>query len=444
MQTHPTHTPAPAPLPADAVTRSMNEALGVSFRILHYVMLALAVVFLFSGWFNVREGEVAVRTRLGRLLGEPGEQVLDPGGPYFAWPAPLDEVVRVPTVVQRLSIDRTFWFDQPPQDQGKPIDQLAPGGGGLVPAKDGSLLTGDQNLVHGKWTALYQIRREDAADFVQNVSTLEHADRIVRFATEQAIVGITASTSADDFVRGQIDRSAARRFLQRTLDSLHSGITVTELLLSQPTPPLAVRQAFLEVSQAESEKAEKIEAAEREWSRIHKEVAGAACEALVLAIDEYEQARREGDVQHTALLERVIDEMLEGQPLREAMGPWLAAEADPHLRRQIVALAGDDRVSGTASQIIHQARSYRTQVVTRIKAEADRFTRLLPKYQEHPRLVLDRLWSDARQAILSGDVETIYLPDDQTKTLLLEFNPDPAVRRRREQEQYKLRVEGNR
>lgn len=83
-------------------------------------------------------------------------------------------------------------------------------------------------------------------------------------------------------------------------------------------------------------------------------------------------------------------------------------------------------------------------MVTRIKAEADRFTRLLPKYQEHPRLVLDRLWSDARQAILSGDVETIYLPDDQTKTLLLEFNPDPAVRRRREQEQYKLRVEGNR
>ncbi len=68
----------------DPGARSLAEALTVCFGLLKIVMALLIVAFLFSGAFNVNEGEVAVRLRFGRLQGAPGQQVIEPGGPNFA------------------------------------------------------------------------------------------------------------------------------------------------------------------------------------------------------------------------------------------------------------------------------------------------------------------------------------------------------------------------
>ena len=312
MIQHTMQTPPQDEGPLDAASQSLGEAFATGFAILRYAMIAMATAFLFSGWSNISEGEVAVRCRFGKLLGEPGRQVLKPGGPYFAWPMPIDEVIRVPTTVQRLSLDESFWFEVPPEQRGRKLDELTLQRAGLVPGKDGSLITGDQNIVHAKWTVMYQVQPENAAAFVRNITTAAKAERVVRCAAEQAIVQITARTAADEFIRGQIDRAAARRAIQQVLNRLDAGITITEVLLNHPTPPLAVRQAFLEVSQAESEKAQKIEAAEREWSKVHNEAAGPGHRALNLAIDAYEQYRRQGDPAAVELVEQAIDRLLDG------------------------------------------------------------------------------------------------------------------------------------
>src|SRR5687768_7765630 len=51
----------------DPANRSLAEALRLSFAILFIIMIALVVLFLFSGVYKVNENEVAVVLRFGEL-----------------------------------------------------------------------------------------------------------------------------------------------------------------------------------------------------------------------------------------------------------------------------------------------------------------------------------------------------------------------------------------
>ena len=52
-------------------------------------------------------------------------------------------------------------------------------------------------------------------------------------------------------------------------------------------------------------------------------------------------------------------------------------------------------------------------MVARIRSDADYFNSLLPQYRRNPRIVQNRLWQDAKERILTGDIETMYLPPGQ-------------------------------
>jgi regulator of protease activity HflC (stomatin/prohibitin superfamily) len=91
-------------------------------------------------------------------------------------------------------------------------------------------------------------------------------------------------------------------------------------------------------------------------------------------------------------------------------------------------------IGGEVAQAINGAKTYRTQVVERVKADAETFARLLPQYEKTPRIILSRLWEDARERILTGDVETFYTVPGQ---LELQLNRDPAIQQERQKQQVK-------
>ena len=428
----------------DAATRSLHRALRLSFGVLRLAMLVFVVLFAVSGVFSVNEGEVAVRLRFGRVAAYDGESILEPGGPYFAWPAPIDEVVRVSTTVERLELDRSFWFEMGSGDALKPLDEIRPRAGGLAPGRDGSLLTGDQNIVHARWSVSYRVRTADAAFYLANVGGREHADRLVRYAAEAAIVRIVAQTPVDEFVRGLVQDGAIERNLQARLTQLETGIEVVEVQLRQPTPPLSVRPAFLEVSQAESEKAERIQTAQREWARIHNEVAGAGHAVLMFAIEQYEDARRRNDVARVAVAEEVLTRLLEGQSGAEALREWIATESEAGRSARLGELATEARVSGRVSEIINEAKTLRTETVARARADWERFKRLLPIYTENPVLTRELLVRAAMQEIFSGDVELFVLPENDGKTLELDIDRNPELRKMRDREAHRRRREATR
>lgn len=391
--------------PTDTAQQSLTDALRVSFWVLKALMVVLLVLYLVSGVFNVREQEKAVRLRFGRIAGRPGGQVLEPGGPYFSLPYPFEQVVSVPTSPRQLELTRAFWYETTPAHAGRAIAQPGP----LHPERDGSLITGDVEIVHARWSVTYAVK--NPIDYLTNVRDQVEAQRLVRAVTEAAVVHAVAGLTTDHLIRAQTT-GQARRLAQAVLDGIGSGIRITTLSVKDPVYPLSIRAAVQAVLNAESVRAQLIDKAQQEWDRILVGTAGEAFEPLLELIEAYEWASQSGDREGIAGLDQILD-------------------------TAFTSLAVDSkgvsvRIGGAVAELIHDATTYRTEVVAQIRGEADYFNSLLPQYRQNPRIVLNRLWQDARDRILTGDIETMYMPPGQT---YLELNRDPKIQEQRERKQ---------
>jgi len=112
-----------------------------------------------------------------------------------------------------------------------------------------------------------------------------------------------------------------------------------------------------------------------------------------------------------------------------------ADAADAKIDEAFTALQAERaQIGGEAARVINAANTYRTQVVERVKSEREMFERLLPQYEQNPRIILSRLWEDAREKILTGDVETFYTVPGQ---LQLQLNRDPEIQKMKQREQLK-------
>ena len=100
----------PLPEPReDASSRALAEALGSSFGVVKLAIWVLVIVFLCSGFFTVGPQEKAVILRFGKPVGE-GEKALLSAGLHWAFPKPIDEIVRIP-ITEIQSVTSTIgWY----------------------------------------------------------------------------------------------------------------------------------------------------------------------------------------------------------------------------------------------------------------------------------------------------------------------------------------------
>jgi membrane protease subunit HflK len=400
----PTDNPAPPAL--DAAQQSLAEALRVSFAILKLAMAALLIAYAFSGTFSVGSNEVALRLRFGDYVGDPGNRVLE-RGTYLAAPFPIEQIVKVDTRPSSLVLDKEFWFETTAQESGMTRRQLQgqkalP----LNPLRDGSLISGDSSIIHAKWTLTWRV--SDPVAFLTNVGTKQSAGDIVRLVAQQGIVQAVAQLAADDLLRGIVNRELAVGLMQERLDGMRSGLVIDQLALDKVSAPMRVAGSFDAVTSAESDRAGRIVAAQQERARILGETAGEASSEILEAMSAYEQAVERGDDAGASAIQERIDASL------------------AELR------IGDTPIGGDVARIISTSKTYRTQIVERVGSEAQSFELLLPQYQRNPRLVLAKLWEDARETILTGDVETFYTVPGQ---LELQLNRDPELQKERQKEQ---------
>jgi membrane protease subunit HflK len=404
-------TPLSADPPGlDPAQQSLAEALRVSFGILKLAMFALLVAYAFSGTFSVGSNEVALRLRFGDYVGDPGNRVLE-RGTYLAAPFPIEQIVKVDTRPAALSLDQEFWFETGSEDTGLSRGQLqSRNARPLNPLRDGSLITGDSNIVHAKWTLTWRVT--DPVAFLDNIGSKKDGAEFVRLVAQQGIVQAVSQQTADDLLRGIVNRELAVGLMQRRLDAARSGLSIDQLTLDKVTAPMRVAASFDAVTTAESERAGLIVSAQQQRARILGETAGEAHQPLLGLIEAYEVATERGDAAAVAATQQSIDGAIES----------LSVNGVP--------------LGGEVSRVINAAKTYRTQIVERVASEAQAFQELLPQYERNPRLVLSKLWEDARESILTGDVETFYTVAGQ---LELQLNRDPALQKERQKEQLKLK-----
>lgn len=415
-----------APEKLDAAEQSLADALKTAFVILKLAMIVVLVAYvIIGGWFTVQQDERAVVLAFGKIVGTEGNQVKGPGG-HFTLPQPLNERIVVNTQPRAITLRNQFFFEIADNQQAQSFDQMSGGAGPLNPELDGSLITGDANVVHGRFEMTYSVRSEDFAvvNFVRNVhrpsSTLdgnfELADQIVRNALERAVVHALSRTPADSFIRNQGRQNEGFkgvivRETQRVLDELETGLQVGTLTATDTIVPLAVRASFRAVNEAESAKATAIDNARREYTEILTNSAGEASNDLYQLIKDFEIASESGNKTEEEKLQAYLIETFQTLSLP------VAYSAKP--------------VGGDVAEMINQANTYRTQVVEGVKGEANQFEALLQQYRANPVIMLVQRWEEARQAVFGNEmVETIYTP---TGDIRIETNRDPGVRREREQ-----------
>ena len=111
---HEHQKPAPEISAEDSGSRALAEALGSSFFFVKIIMAVLVVVFLASGAVTVGPQERAVILHFGKPGSEGAAGLLGPGL-HFAFPAPIDEVVKIPIGQIQYVTSTIGWYATPEQ-----------------------------------------------------------------------------------------------------------------------------------------------------------------------------------------------------------------------------------------------------------------------------------------------------------------------------------------
>ena len=269
--------PASPEMPDDAGSQALSEALRSSFAIIKFVMVALVVVFLASGIFQVGQQEEAVVLRFGKTIGT-GEQALLGPGLHWSFPYPIDEVVKIP-VKEVKSVDSTigmFYMTPAQEATYEATQQYPPGTGTLNPAVDGYVITADRNIIHTRATIYYHVTDPIRAVFSFSSGTnsplgLSGVSNFVQDAVNNALLytaahyGVDAALVSD--THGFQD-AVIRRVIQLT-DQENLGITINRDSCSvKSIAPRQLQDIFNKVTEAQQNRFQLLDQAHSDESQI--------------------------------------------------------------------------------------------------------------------------------------------------------------------------------
>jgi membrane protease subunit HflK len=218
--------------------------LDGAWQRMHWWIAAMAFLYLLSGITIVKSDEVAVVLRWGRLVGAtPALQAHGPGL-MFAFPRPMDQVVRVQVKrVREISVETLAGTAGGPDDDDAVPNFVST----LDPLTQGYAVTGDQNIVHVSMVARYRVR--DPAQWAFYGPKSEDALRVEVTAAMVRSLGEMGVDRVLSDGRKTLIATAAKR-AQTGLDASHTGLELSSLELTRLSPPLALAAEFDAVQSA--------------------------------------------------------------------------------------------------------------------------------------------------------------------------------------------------
>lgn len=402
------HLPLVPEEPLDPGSQSLADALRASFRVLKGIMVLVAILYLFSGVFKVDQNELAVVSRFGELVeGGPKEP-----GLHLCWPYPIDTVQKVQTSPRTYTVD-AFWLKLSDAEKTKELSDLSYRTGGLNPAYEGALLTGDRAIMHMLVKVQYHV--SSAKDFVTNV--MDDAE-LMRSIMQNALIAEAARTTADviwkDPARitgeneeeGQSTPSPVQIRAQARLDELQTGIVIDNISTDRSHYPLQVKDEFLAVSDAENRMRQLLQEASKIWEEKLKGAAGTVYDQVI------------GEIER---LDQTTDEKTRAETI-ERITTLLAEKA-----------------TGEAGRRIKLAEGERDRIVDDAHAQADRFITMLEAYQQDPELVRQRLRQNAVARVFDQANISRWMLPAGSKYVVLNKNPEEI--RQQERDRIKKQAE---
>jgi len=406
---------------SDAGTRSLSDALKISFVVLKLIMIALVIFFITSGFETVDSDEEAIVLRFGKMK---SEVLKSRSVPYWIFPYPIEEMIKIP-VKKKVDLDvESFWYFQTEAEKLSDTKKQVRGDAPLRPTIDGyclvrgeakegvvgSLSESDYNIVHCKWRLIYQI--DNPKEFFRNVYVQRakpgevyfdviktSINPLIQDIIESSVVTAMVHYTIDEAMFEKVERVSehVRRLVQARLDNIKSGITVVSIQLFDITWPLQVDRAFQESITAFQIKQTRVNEARTYSQKILNEAGGPVTVEL------------------------------------------LAVLKDPNASEEKLEFLWS-QLAGEAQKKITEARAYRTSVVKNAKANAEYLREILSEYRKRPQLVIQEIYKTAMEQILSDAEEKIIMQPVESqkgKEVRILYNRDPLIRTKKSQESEK-------
>ena len=224
------------------------KALRLSFNALKIMVGGLVFYYIvFSGLFTVKQDEIAIILRWGRIVGTGEGRILQPGF-HWSFPEPIDKIIRIPIKKVKSIEIKEFWSADLDNPQGETPASL-------IPYLHGYCITGDNNLIHLHLQVSYNIT--EPISFITNVKDEE---KLITSVVSNAVIKTVSNSAVDEALRTQLEKISRliRQKVQSELDTLDCGITLSAVYLERSIPPLQVAEAFNKVIKAEQIKSTSI------------------------------------------------------------------------------------------------------------------------------------------------------------------------------------------
>ncbi len=202
---------------------------GGSRRLVTMGLVAIVLVWLASGFYQVSTNQIGVVLRFGQVVR------MEQAGLRYHLPEPV-EMVLVPDVKTVHQIKIGF------RDTGTDSNQSVDG--------ESRMLTGDENIVDIGFSVFWSVRDPEAYLF-----NMRNPDLTVRLASESAIREIVGRMQIQPILtekRSEIERETTE-LVQAMLNEYKAGIVVTQVQLLNVTPPQPVVDAFNDVQRARAD-----------------------------------------------------------------------------------------------------------------------------------------------------------------------------------------------
>ncbi len=233
-------------------------------------LVVIAVLIFWAGSSSIYtvqpEGQSVVK-RFGKVI------AIKPPGLHFKLPFGIDTQTFVPTA---RVLKQEFGFRTMGVAQAKGSNYRKD----AAHQAESLMLTGDLKVVDVEWVVQYRV--DDPDKYLHRVRDVNNTIRDVSEAVNRRIVGNSLGSDVLTVKRVQI-ATAAKQELQQILNSFDMGITIGTVELQDVTPPDPVKPAFNEVNQAEQEKEQMINEAEKRRNQIVPRTRGEARQVIEAA-----------------------------------------------------------------------------------------------------------------------------------------------------------------
>jgi modulator of FtsH protease HflK len=361
---------------ADDLSLPVTDSEGSRWGRAHHILLGFLVfallIWLLSGFYQVKADEVAIVERLGSYLSnDQGKALLVEQGLHYQMPWPIDHVFKIPVQQTKTLLVDTFFASQDSYaDYKKDFIRRGWPREILDAVFDPYLITADKNVVHMKIAVTYRINDAEAW-----VSTVSHEDgpdiAAVEGMREQLFRQIVQHAMISELARLPVNRVLFEGTEQ--LPTLLNNAIQKAMELPDPSDPSGNGQIDLGVL------VQKVDVTGNRWPQFE-----------------------------------VVDQAFQGVLKARSDQQILVAQANQQ------ADAARTQAESQRDTMIRDAQAYSQRVTDEARGESSRFAQVLEQFQNAPDVTRWNVYVEAVRSITGNANRIMFVQPGQKATLMID------------------------